>query len=106
MAVVKAADAEVDAILHAPDPTPEKLAEKAEQYVDFGELAKRAFGKDWSTLKKAQQDEFSVTMKGLLRASYAQKAITDGRGGGAKSQYGEEKIDGNEATVDTTLVVN
>jgi phospholipid transport system substrate-binding protein len=104
LAVVKSADAEVEKILQSPEPTPDKLAERAEQFVDFAELAKRAFGKDWATLKKPQQDEFSLTMKGLLRASYAQKAISDGRGG-AKSEYGEEKIDGNEAVVETTLVV-
>ncbi|MEW6433521.1 MAG: ABC transporter substrate-binding protein [Myxococcota bacterium] len=104
LAVVKSADAEVQKVLQADSPTTEKLAAKADEYIDFLELARRALGKEWSNLNKKQQDEFSATMKGVLRASYAQKAITDGRGT-AKVEYGEEKIEGNEATVQTTLVV-
>lgn len=104
LAVVKSADAEVQKVLQADSPTTEKLAAKADEYIDFLELAKRALGKEWGNINKKQQDEFSATMKGVLRASYAQKAISDGRGS-AKVEYGDEKIEGNEATVQTTLVV-
>ncbi len=104
LAVVKAADQEVQKLLQSGNATTGKLAAKADLYVDFGELAKRTLGKDWAGLKKRQQDDFSNTMKGLLRANYAQKAISDGRGG-ATFEYGDEKIEGDEATVSTTLVV-
>lgn len=104
LAVVKNADGEVQKVLQSNEATTERLASKADEFVDFFELAKRALGKDWATLNKKQQDEFSVTMKGLLRANYAQKAISDGRGG-AKIEYGDEKVEGNEATVNTTLLV-
>lgn len=104
LALVKSADAEVHAILKAPEPTVEKLAAKAESFVDFAELAKRAMGKNWDPLNAKQRQDFSDTMKALLRANYAQKAIKEGRGE-AKVEYGEEKVAGDEATVATTLVV-
>lgn len=105
LAVVKNADAEVQKVLAAPDASTSKLATRADEFVDFGELARRAMGDEWAKLNKKQQDEFTDTMKGLLRASYAQKAVNEGRGGSTKVEYGDEKIAGNEATVPTTLVV-
>jgi phospholipid transport system substrate-binding protein len=99
---VKAADAEVQRILQTKEVTSEKLAARADEFIDFVELARRALGKEWAGLTKKQQDEFSSTMKGVLRASYAQKAIGDGRGG-ATIEYGAELVEGNEATVATTL---
>ncbi len=106
LSVVKTADTEVQKVLQAPDASTAKLAARADEFVDFVELAKRAMGTEWAKLNKKQQDDFSQTMKGLLRASYAQKAVNDGRGAnGAKVEYGEEKIEGNEAVVNTRLLV-
>lgn len=103
LALVKAADADVQKVL-AKDATIEKLAQVADGYIDFGELAKRALGpKEWAKLDKKKQEDFSVTMKGLLRASYAQKALGDGKQG-ATFEYGGEKLEGNEASVQATLV--
>ena len=102
--VVKSADAEIDRILGGQNPSVEKLAARADDFIDFGELARRALGTQWSSLSKRQQADFSSTMKGVLRASYAQKALGDGRGG-AKVEYQSEQVDGNEATVSTTLKV-
>lgn len=104
LAVVKAADADVQKVLEK-DATIEKLASVAEGYIDFVELARRALGpKEWGKLDKKKQEDFSATMKGLLRASYAQKALGDGKNG-AKFEYVSEKIDGPEATVQATLVM-
>lgn len=106
LSVVKNADTEIQKVLQAPDATTTKLAERADEFVDFAELAKRAMGAEWAKLNKKQQDDFGATMKGLLRASYAQKAVNDGRGGKtAKVEYGDEKIEGNEAVVNTKLLV-
>jgi phospholipid transport system substrate-binding protein len=102
LGVVKSADAEIDKILQGKDATVEKLAARADDFIDFVELAKRALGGEWAKINKKQQDDFSATMKGVLRASYAKRALSDGRGG-AKIQYGDEKTEGNEATVATTL---
>jgi len=103
LAVIKTADTEVSALLKGPDATVEKLAAKAESFVDFAELAKRAMGKSWDGLTDKQRVDFSDTMKALLRANYAQKALKDGQGA-AKFEYGAEKVTGDEATVASTLV--
>jgi phospholipid transport system substrate-binding protein len=104
LGVVKAADVDVQDVLKK-DATIEKLATVADKYIDFGELAKRALGqKEWSKLDKKKQDEFSATMKGVLRASYAQKALGDGKNG-AKFEYVGEKVEGTEATVTASLVM-
>jgi phospholipid transport system substrate-binding protein len=102
LGVVKAADAEVEHLLATKDVSTQKLAARADQYIDFTELARRALGQDWAGLNKSQQEAFSSTMKGMLRASYAQKALGDGRAG-AKVEYGAETVEGNEATVSTTM---
>ncbi len=103
--LVKNVDAEVQKVLKSPDATTEKLASRADEFIDFGELAKRAMDTEWTKLNKKQQDELTSTMKGLLRASYAQKAVRDDRGGSANVTYGAEKIEGDEAVVNTSLKV-
>jgi phospholipid transport system substrate-binding protein len=100
--VVKQGNAEVQQLLKAPGVTVEKLAGKVDDFVDFAELAKRALGKDWDKLSKKQQVEFASTMKGLLRASYAQKALGQGE---ALTRYDGEKITDSEAEVRTVLQV-
>ncbi len=102
--VVKNGNLEVQKIAALSDAA-EKLAARVDEFVDFGELAKRALGKDWPKLTKPQQDDFAQTMRVLLRASYASKAQVDGKGK-VSTQYGQEQITGNEATVGTTLVMN
>jgi len=105
LAVVKNADGEVQKVLQSADASTSKLAARAEEFVDFGELARRAMGAEWAKLNKKQQEDFGATMKGLLRARYAQKAVNEGRNGSAKVEYGEEKVEGNEAVVNTKLLV-
>lgn len=102
--VVKRGNDEVQKILKSESGTVDKLAAKADEFIDFPELAKRALGDEWPKLNKKQQGEFSDTMKGLLRASYAQRAVSEGKGG-SDLNYGAEKVDGNEATVSTTVAV-
>lgn len=99
---VQSGNDQVQKLLADKATTVQTLAERADEFVDFVELAKRALGREWAKLTPKQREEFSTTMKQLLRASYAQKAI--GRGE-SKTKYGKEKIDGNEAEVATTLVV-
>ncbi len=100
--VVKSGNAKVQKAASAPGATAEQLASVVEQFVDFEELARRSLGKKWSELTPAQQKDFAETMKGLLRASYAQKAIGQAQ---AEVKYGKESIQGDEATVDTVLTV-
>lgn len=103
LSVVKSGNADVQKAANAPGATVESLATVVEKFVDFQELAKRALGdKTWATLTPAQRKDFSDTMTGLLRASYAQKAIGQAQ---AEVKYGKESIEGTEATVDTTLTL-
>ncbi|RKH61417.1 ABC transporter substrate-binding protein [Corallococcus interemptor] len=101
--VVKDGNAAVQKAANAPGATVQSLATVVESFVDFQELAKRALGeKAWKGLTPAQQKEFTDTMTGLLRASYAQKAIGQAK---ADVKYGKESVQGTEATVDTELTV-
>ena len=100
--VVKSGNTEVQKAASAPGTTVSQLAGVVEKFVDFEELSKRALGKTWDTLSKPQQKEFTETMQGLLRASYAQKAIGQG---GADVKYGKETVKGDEAMVNTTIIV-
>ncbi|WP_426752176.1 MlaC/ttg2D family ABC transporter substrate-binding protein [Myxococcus sp. Y35] len=103
LTVVKSGNADVQKAANAPGATAQSLATVVEKFVDFEELAKRALGdKAWADLKPAQRKEFTETMTGLLRASYAQKALGQAQ---AQVKYGDEGIDGNEATVGTTVTV-
>jgi phospholipid transport system substrate-binding protein len=100
--VVKAGNTDVQKAANAPGATVEQLATVVEKFVDFEELAKRALGKEWDKRSPAERKDFADTMKGLLRASYAQKAIGQAN---ADVKYGKETIKGDEATVNTTLTV-
>ncbi|HEX8820014.1 MAG TPA: ABC transporter substrate-binding protein [Archangium sp.] len=100
--VVKSGNADVQKVAAAPGAKVEQLAKAVERFVDFGELSKRALGKQWDSLTPAQREDFSATMEGLLKASYAQKALGQGK---AQVRYGKESVEGNEATVSTTLKV-
>lgn len=104
LAVVKNGNDQVQKLIAAADATAEQLASRADDFVDFAELARRSLGREWAKLNKKQQEDFSQTMKSLLRASYAQKALIDGKGK-ATTEYGAEQITGNEASVGTTLLV-
>jgi phospholipid transport system substrate-binding protein len=100
--VVKSGYTDVQKAATAKGASVEQLATVVEKFVDFEELAKRALGKTWDTITPAQRKDFSETMKGLLRASYAQKAIGQAD---AEVKYGKATIEGNEATVNTTVTV-
>jgi phospholipid transport system substrate-binding protein len=101
LSVVKSGNENVQKAANAPGATAESLVGVVEKFVDFEELAKRALGdKTWTGLTPAQQKEFTTTMTGLLRASYAQKAVGQAQ---AQVKYGKESIKGSEATVNTTL---
>lgn len=101
--VVKNGNAAVQKAANAPGANAQSLATVVESFVDFEELARRAMGeKAWTGLTAAQRKEFTETMTGLLRASYAQKAIGQAK---ADVKYGKESVQGTEATVDTELTV-
>lgn len=100
--VVRHGNDQVQQLLANKNATAEQLAARADDFVDFVELARRALGKEWNNLTPKQREEFSTTMKQLLRASYAQKAIGQSN---ARISYGKEKVSANEAEVPTTLEI-
>lgn len=101
--VVKSGNTEVQKIITSKGASAEQLSQTVDRFVDWGELSKRALGETWDKLTPAQRQDFSETMQGLLRASYAQKALSQGR---ALIQYGKESIQGNEATVETKVIMS
>ncbi|HEX5753539.1 MAG TPA: ABC transporter substrate-binding protein [Archangium sp.] len=101
--VVKSGNTEVQKIITAKGGTAEQLSKTVDRFVDWGELSKRALGETWDKLTPAQRTDFSETMQGLLRASYAQRALSQGR---ALVQYGQQSIQGNEATVGTKVIMS
>lgn len=101
--VVKTGNTEVQKIASKRDATVEQLAGVVDHFVDFAELSRRALGEPWNKLTPAQRKDFTTEMQGLLRASYAKKALGQGR---TQVLYGKESVTGNEAGVTTTVVVN
>ena len=101
--VVKTGSADVQKITSAKGATVDQLSKAVERFVDFGELSRRALGDTWNKLTPAQRQDFSGTMEGLLRASYAQRALRQGK---TQVQYGEESIQGNDARVATSVKIN
>jgi phospholipid transport system substrate-binding protein len=106
MEVVKAGHQHVQAVLQSVEPSVEKLNAQADDFIDFVELSKRSLGAHWAKLNKKQQEEFSSTLKALLRANYAHKILNgdSNKGGGSEQQWGEETIDGNEAKVTSVVM--
>ncbi len=98
--VVKQGNAEVERVVSGKDASPDRLARVADTFLDFAELARRALGAEWAKLTAKQQAEFSTTMRGLLRASYAQRALVQGK---TELKFGAEKVTHHEAEVATTL---
>ena len=101
--VVKAGNTDVQKVASAKSATAAQLSTVVERFVDFGELSRRALGATWNKLTPAQRQDFSSTMEGLLRASYAKRALGQGK---AQVQYGEESIQGNDARVSTKVKIN
>ncbi|HZH03331.1 MAG TPA: ABC transporter substrate-binding protein [Myxococcaceae bacterium] len=100
--VVRQGNDQVQDVIGREGATVEQLANKVDGFVDFGELARRALGKDWQKLTPAQQKDFTATMKDLLRTSYAQRAL------GQKASdvtYENESLEGKEASVLTSIAV-
>lgn len=97
---VKSGYANVQRVANAPGATVEKVAQAVDRFVDFEELARRALGASWNTLTPGQRKALTGEMRGMLRAFYAQRIL-----GNADTEvtYGQELLEGNEATVRTVV---
>jgi phospholipid transport system substrate-binding protein len=97
---VKSGYEDVQKAANARGATVEKVALAVDKFVDFEELARRALGDAWSTLTPSQRKELTGAMRGMLRAFYARRIL-----GNANTEvaYGQELVEGNEASVRTSV---
>src|SRR5437879_2752996 len=74
----------------------------AAELLDYTELARRAMGEHWDKLKPAQRKDFSATLRELIERNYVKQLRTNLN---YQVIYGDEKIDGSEARVTTTVKI-
>jgi phospholipid transport system substrate-binding protein len=73
----------------------------ANEIFDFGETARRSLGRHWVQRTPAERQEFVALFSDLLERSYISKIELYG---GEKISYGGDRIEGDFATVRSTLV--
>jgi phospholipid transport system substrate-binding protein len=73
----------------------------ADDIFDFNEISRRALARHWQTLSEKQREEFVGLFADLLERSYISKIELYG---GEKIIYGNERVDGDLATVATRIV--
>jgi phospholipid transport system substrate-binding protein len=73
----------------------------ADDIFDFAETARRSLGRHWAARTPAERDEFVKLFGDLLERSYISKIELYG---GEKIQYLNDKIDGEQAVVQSRLV--
>ena len=67
---------------------------------DFGEMAKRSLGQHWAARTPAERIQFVALFTDLMQQSYISKVDQHG---GAKMVFGGETVDGDYASVRTTI---
>jgi phospholipid transport system substrate-binding protein len=73
----------------------------ADDIFDFGETAKRSLGRHWAGRTQGERDEFVKLFGDLLERSYISKIEVYG---GEKIQYVSDKVDGDQAVVQSKLL--
>ena len=73
----------------------------AGEVFDYSEMAKRALGTHWASRTPEQRQEFVALFSDLLDRAYFSKIE---QYQGEKVRYGTETLDGDQATVKTTIV--
>lgn len=74
----------------------------AAELLDYGELAKRSLGEQWDPLTAKQRTEFVETFKELIERNYVRQLRTNLQ---YEVAYGDEKMEGDEARVTTTIKI-
>ena len=93
-----------DPALKTPDRKHERRAavrKVAEEVFDIGETAKRALGPHWQQRSPAEKEEFTQLFADLLETTYIARIDEYG---GERIRYTGEKIDGDNAVVQTRVV--
>ena len=81
----------------------EKFSEKADQIIDFRELASRALEGHWKKRSADDQDQFLSLLQELLEANYKKKLQGNQVGEDYEIEYLEEKQRGDRALVRTVV---
>ena len=79
----------------------QKIRAIANEVFDWQETGKRALARHWQARSPQERDEFSKLFADLLERSYVGKIEAYS---GEKIAYGEETVDGDQATVRTKLI--
>jgi len=79
----------------------QKIRAVANEIFDWQETGKRALARHWQARSPQERDEFSKLFADLLERSYVGKIEAYS---GEKIVYGEETLDGDQATVRTKLL--
>jgi phospholipid transport system substrate-binding protein len=79
----------------------QKIRAVANEVFDWQETGKRALARHWQARSPQEREEFSKLFADLLERSYVGKIEAYS---GEKILYGEETLDGDQATVRTKLV--
>ena len=108
MAELKKSNEKLDKALakKSPNWSPEAEAQRAEvrklvgNFLDYGELARRALARHWDGLTPKQREEFVATLRDLVERSYLKQVHGNPN---YQIKYEKETKEGNEATVTGTL---
>jgi phospholipid transport system substrate-binding protein len=93
-----------DPALKSPERKHERRAavrKVAEEVFDLGETAKRALGPHWNQRTPAEKEEFTQLFADLLESTYIARIDEYG---GERIRYVAEKIDGDNAVVQTRVM--
>jgi phospholipid transport system substrate-binding protein len=92
--------------VEAGSPAEEKWRQETKALIDdtldWPELTEQAFGRQWQTLKPAQQEQFSKLLREMIEASYQSKLKLVSRGDvkepqNAKIEWLEETVESDQA---------
>lgn len=103
-AVIRNGSERMQKLLKSPRPTVAGATQITDDYIDFGELGKRALGSTWAKIRANERTEFANSVTGILRWTYADKAVSGGARKIEDIRQVSEQVQGNEATVTTEVV--
>ena len=99
-AFLQANDKKLNALLTDTEKNKAKILKIVNKMLDFGTLCEKSLGKHWEKRTKAEQEEFSSTLKALIEKNLLERMKnTKDR----KITYAQETVDGNKASVVTLL---
>ena len=99
-AFLKAKDKKLDPLLKNTDKNKGKILKIVNNMLNFDQLCKESLGKHWDTRSKAEQKDFTVTLKALIEKNLVNR-LKDSKD--HKIEYESEEILGSKASVVTLI---